>query len=347
MAIETRTSRLIPPREIKTAHYTVNLADYPSTDAALQHLKSFDYSDSAWAILQLPAGLSSFQSSGLAENVIIQGVTPLDLTMTSIQSTSGTFSSRTIVINVAESVSGVAVGDYLGLGPMTGGTLPLLIAGTAIVTAVDTVNKRLTFVLASAYSAATPSGAITGPIKVFKSYVTLPTIDVNIWITGVAVTSTPSIMLQGSLFSVDSFPPCAFYGGVDVQNSGFLFAKYCFFGNGGLNMAYGAACNVDDAMFGNSPNVDALLKAVDNCSVSAWNVVISGSAVGALATVNSSIDLKGARIAYNILGVKASHASLIGAFNCTFTGNTTDKSPATFETVGNVGSYVSNTDPSA
>lgn len=324
----------------KSTDYTVNSQDFASLSAALEHLQNFSYVDGAKPILQLTAGSHTFLSSRQLDGITLKGVT-LDLTMASVQSTSGTAGAWTVVINVTESVAGVAVGDYLGLGGLTGGVHPLLLSGAFPVTAVDTVNKRLTFVLNSKYTAAAPSGAITGTFTVFKTKLNLPIFNHTLYLDGVAAIS---LVAYGAY--VETISPCVFFNQAYIQFNSSLAAYFSYWGGAeGVYAGYNCFVTVENSYLGNGSNAEALIIAEKGSVVIATTCAIIGCAIGVLARYMAMVSTYSATIGYNTLGLKAEQMSLINTATAVFTTNTTDKSPATFDVAGNVGAIISNTTP--
>ncbi len=90
------------------------------------------------------------------------------VTLSSVQSSSGSSGSYSIVLNVS-SVANIAVDDYLLVSPaITGGTYPASLHGVWKITNVDGVNTRIT-VASTLVGTDVPSGAVTGSVTVLKS----------------------------------------------------------------------------------------------------------------------------------------------------------------------------------
>lgn len=87
-------------------------------------------------------------------------------TMTSVQSSSGSATAYSIIINL-DSVTDVAVNDYVIIHTASGGTNPQRILGCHKVTNVDTGNNRIT--ITSNNFVGVPSGAVAATVVVFKT----------------------------------------------------------------------------------------------------------------------------------------------------------------------------------
>jgi hypothetical protein len=94
----------------------------------------------------------------------------VDVTIDSVQSSSGSAGDYSVVLNV-ESVTGLLEGHVLLCYPglLTGGTNPSYLSGAHLITNVDAVNDRITINLRS--SLGVPSGAVSGDVVVFTTVV--------------------------------------------------------------------------------------------------------------------------------------------------------------------------------
>jgi hypothetical protein len=104
------------------------------------------------------------------ERINIVGENTYDISLTSIQSSSGPAGAWSVIINVS-SVANAAVNDYL-LIPynVSGGIRPETLAGCWIITNVDAVNTRLTVTSTNQHTSA-PSGAVAGTVTIVKTVI--------------------------------------------------------------------------------------------------------------------------------------------------------------------------------
>ena len=102
------------------------------------------------------------------DRINIVGENTYDISMTSVQSSSGSAGNWSIIVNVS-SVVNIAVDDFV-IFPynMAGGTRPITMCGVWKVTNVDGGNVRITVASSSSYTSA-PSGAVAGTVTVLKA----------------------------------------------------------------------------------------------------------------------------------------------------------------------------------
>lgn len=126
--------------------------------------------------------------------IFITGENYYDISMTSVQSSSGSTGAWSIVINVSD-VSNIVTGDYVLITRSANGTYPHLIEGCWEVTNVDSGNTRITITNTTNYSSA-PSGAVTADIRVIKTVLSF-TSD-GIYIDRNASINIGNVVLVGS-----------------------------------------------------------------------------------------------------------------------------------------------------
>jgi hypothetical protein len=108
------------------------------------------------------------------KNIFIQGENSHDISLTSVQSSSGSAGNWSVVLNVS-SVADVVVGDYVIVNnDLTGGSTRQTIMGCWEVTNVDSGNTRITIKSTSKYGSIA-SGAVTGTITVMKAILSFAT----------------------------------------------------------------------------------------------------------------------------------------------------------------------------
>jgi hypothetical protein len=142
-----------------------DFADVRAALVALQTLLPISTVDSSdkTVVLQLDAGVHNYSSviyplQPYSQYINITGVTPTQVSVTSIQSSSGSSGAWSIVLNVS-SAAGISTSDYAVIYGTSGGTNPTYIEGCWPITAVDAVNNRVTISTTHQASAA-PSGAV-------------------------------------------------------------------------------------------------------------------------------------------------------------------------------------------
>jgi len=106
-----------------------------------------------------------------ASRIVIRGDDVLGVTLTSVQSSSGSAGNRSIVLNLA-SVTGLSVGDIVQGYPenLSGGTNPEALIGAFKITDVDAVNDRIT-IHSTHWGSTAPSGAITGDLFIYTTVI--------------------------------------------------------------------------------------------------------------------------------------------------------------------------------
>jgi len=129
----------------------------------------------AFVIISLSNGLHTVASTitlnaNAPRQLLIQGTT-LNVSVTGIQSCTGSSGAWTVVVNCAD-VTGVEVGDIFGVGySVAGGSYPQALLGAHRVSAVDAGNNRLTLDVKTRTSNAV-SGAVTVTGQVYKARIT-------------------------------------------------------------------------------------------------------------------------------------------------------------------------------
>lgn len=151
---------------------------FASVNGALAWLKNKTINSDAIVTIQLADGhwtgqttISPTHSDG--DRIIIEGENYYDISLTSIQSSSGSAGAWSVVLNVS-SVANIITGDYVLITQSTGGTRPETIEGCWEVTNVDSGNTRITVSSSNKYASA-PTGAVSGSVRVIKSILTVAT----------------------------------------------------------------------------------------------------------------------------------------------------------------------------
>jgi hypothetical protein len=99
-------------------------------------------------------------------HLILSGSAVTSISLTSIQSSSGSAGNYSIVLNVS-SVSGLSTGQFCLIRGCSGGSNPDLMNGVYEITNVDAGNTRIT--VSSTAQKSISSGAVTGSIDVFNT----------------------------------------------------------------------------------------------------------------------------------------------------------------------------------
>lgn len=155
--------------------------------------------------------------------------------ITSVQSSSGSTGTWSIILNVA-SVDNIAIGDYISCLAPSGGTLTTYLAGLFKVTNVDAVNTRIT-VSSTHKAVAAPSGAVSGSIKIYKSIVHFTGTSGFLAWDGGAILYINNVVVEGD--------GTASTVGIDIQDLGRVstqgfgvanFATGIFVGNSNSNL---------------------------------------------------------------------------------------------------------------
>jgi len=109
------------------------------------------------------------------DRITITGTNTHDKTLSSIQSSSGSAGAWSYVLNV-NTVTNIAVNDYVLIRGPANGTRPEFIAGCHEVTNVDAVNTRITIAVKHKHTSVA-SGSVTGTVTCVKTRVTVTGVD--------------------------------------------------------------------------------------------------------------------------------------------------------------------------
>jgi hypothetical protein len=237
---------------------------FDSLETAFNFLKYIHVFDDV--TLKLASGTYSYSSALRARinglgGLTIQGSDPISISLSSIQSTSGSSKNYSMVLNVS-SVSNIAVGDWVAIYGASGGTHPESVEGFYEITAVDSTNTRIT-VSSKAYDTM-PSGAVTATIKVLKTIVkftgatdglTLDAMQAIVNLKNLAVISNNSSSESGIKFSCEGKVKFDLVGvsgwrgyGVRASQIGYAEGQY-FFASGnhtGVIFANGSTWEVNN-----------------------------------------------------------------------------------------------------
>jgi hypothetical protein len=162
------------PRQIpSSAAYTVGTGgDFATLSAAMTFLNAKVISPDVAVTLTLLDGAQTYASpitiqNSFGRSIFIVGQNTYTKSMSSVQSSSGSAGSRSVIINL-DSVANIALNDFVVISGAAGGTNPTYIDGCWKVTNVDAVNTRIT-VTSTHRAAAAPSGNVTATVTVLKA----------------------------------------------------------------------------------------------------------------------------------------------------------------------------------
>ncbi len=124
------------------------------------------------AVLSLDAGVHNYSAlinmpNDFSSHISIYGQPPVQVNVTSVQSSSGSSGAYSVVLNVS-SVAGISTANYALITSASGGTYPYLLEGCWPITNVDAVNSRITISLSVTYPSA-PSGAIAATLNALQT----------------------------------------------------------------------------------------------------------------------------------------------------------------------------------
>lgn len=258
------------------------------------------------------------------------------ITLSSIQSSSGSAGNYSVVLNVS-SVTGLLVDQVVGVLPdnISGGTNPQYLYGAHKITNVDVGNSRITV---NTKHQGVPSGAVTGDITVFKTVLNSIVIRGNPFasLTNIAVDALGNYGLNVSVAAeVSSIAIINGDPGVYAVANRILVLNNCYISDcltgisnlGHLEFNGGIIADCDVAIFQENGH-SFISTQIHNCGE------------GVQITNNSTCLIDSATI-NNTTGVAihASRAAYVKATNMTLSGNGTDYSPA-LNTQGNKFGYI-------
>lgn len=217
-----------------TVAYTVGSGgNFTSLSAALTTLQQSVLPIGNFVNLTLLDGVTTepgpdLVESSFAKQINVQGQHTYSFTMSSVQSSSGSAGAWSYILNL-NSVTNIAVGDYLTIYSTSGGTNPTYVQGVWPVTNVDAVNNRVTLTTTGRQAAAA-SGAVAGTVLDMKSILKFTGTDgIQIWngaaainltnfnIVGDGTAGTNGISLQdGDRVYVNSILSVANFGGSNI-----------------------------------------------------------------------------------------------------------------------------------
>lgn len=226
--------------------------NFTSVAAALAFLANAVIGSGVLVNIQVNDGTYSINSpmivqGAFSRNIQIYGQHTYAHNVTSIQNATGTAGAWSLALNL-DSVSNIAIGDYVGIQGASGGTNASYLNGIFPVTAVDTVNNRIT-IASTHQNAVPPSGAVTAASLNFKTIFSCTNCDCFEVFNGGTALNIDKVAIIGD--------GTAHYG-INVQDVGRCYIATgvgCYgFGGGGTGGAgffanYNSEINCDGTLY--------------------------------------------------------------------------------------------------
>ena len=248
------------------------------------------------------------------------------------------------------SVTGLAVGDYIAIVAATAGTKPGYLNGYHQITNVDVPNTQIT--ITCLHQSATPaSGAVTSTTLIYKTYLTgaisfakqqfgmLASLGLIGPGSGVGLT------VDGSYVSIRYLGIAHWYEGIYVTQGGIISANdHITLSSCSLGVAasYHGSMNIIVVLSGCSYGV---YTSFDGNVILGGGTWITGAYYGAMATCSGRVGNGSITIEAAVVGLKATESSVMfGGGYVTFLDCGTNCSPVV-NTQGNVYSYISTSSP--
>ena len=208
---------------------------------ALNYLGNFWINEAATVTIWLADGSYTLTSTINVQHpcgarITIQGTNSYNTILSSIASSSGSAGAWSYVLNMAI-VANIAVGDYMLIKSVSGGTNPLLLCGCHKVTAVG--SSTITVLSTSRYSSAA-SGVVTGTITNVKTVINVPSNVAGLTVSG--------------MYSLGLVDVLAFAGNATSNTSGIVATH-----GGSINL--GATVGVAGCYLGASAQYGGILSA--------------------------------------------------------------------------------------
>lgn len=148
---------------------------YATVNGALDYLKDKKINTDVSVTIELDDGIYSNHpivspKHPDGDRITISGKNVYSKSLTSVQSSSGSTGSWSVVLNLSD-VTNISVNDFILIPySVTGGTNPLLLSGCWRITNVDSGNSRITIYNTTKYSSIS-SGLVTGTVNILKSII--------------------------------------------------------------------------------------------------------------------------------------------------------------------------------
>jgi hypothetical protein len=311
----------------------VSLLYFTTIQTALNYLNGKSIDTGVTVTIQLADGVHSFASPITIDHpqgkqIIIAGTNTYTTTFSNTYSVTGSAGAYSVTF-VVNAVTNISVGDYIDTRGSSINTTT--IKGIWKVTAVDTVNKRITLFISTSRGAPT-TGATTGTITIYKSIISFTGCDGFIVKTAIDFSK---LIIAGDLTSTKK--------GIYVRNLGFI-TNTSTFGISAFN--YGiylesAGCALNNIMISGCISGASAYYGVYATNDSIGSITssyFSGNYNAIYIIHSSSLYCTSAIIIGGQTGVTVSKWSYANVYG--WTKNTaSDASPAA-ETLGNVQSYI-------
>jgi hypothetical protein len=290
------------------------------------------------------------------DRVNVVGKNTYNVSLTSVQSSSGSSGAWSIILNVSD-VSNAAVNDFLRVPyDIANGTRPETLCGCWKITNVDVINTRLTITSTHRHTSA-PSGAVAGTVTIIKTMIEYDGVD-GIEISENSVLglldklvvlgtgSATGISVLGGAYVQGGTTLCAynFANGMLAKSGGHFEGDYfhsCGNATRGFRCYFATGRAVGGVFSGNG-NAGV---GCDTADVILNNIIASGNVsygVNAEASCNLSPVTAACKATYNTgTGMYAAFNSFVNALSADVSNNGTNFSPAA-NTLGNVESYIRN-----
>jgi len=334
--------------------------DYTNVSDALDSLDGVEISSSATVTILLEDGTFNVASEKYithpnSDRIHIMGTNTHDLTMSSVASSSGSAGAWSVVCNVADSTN-AAIGDFVRFASPSGGTNTDDMAGCFEITAVPS-GTQITLTVPSK-TATAPSGAITGTINVLKTVLQATEHFFGIFRIehGRKLGQIGKMAIVGNGAGANAAVRLESNGShVTFENNtvGIANANTGLWTNSG-STAKGTGLCVSGCATGisvsNGTSVQCNTSRVSGCTTgfsvlegavfkSGAAIRVSGCTTGIYSQLGKFHCGTGAKVSNCTTGAYALYGGYISIASTTFSGNTTDASPA-INTVGNDESYI-------
>jgi hypothetical protein len=322
--------------------------------------KALDYLSNYWidagynVIIDLAAGTYSAavvvppHPCGVRIQIYGQGALS-SLTVNSVVSSSGGTGAWSYVLQM-NSVTGLAVGDYIAIVAATAGTKPGYLNGYHEITNVDVPNTQIT--ITCTHQSATPaSGAVTSTTLIYKTYLTgaisfaKQQFGMLASLGLIGPGSGTGLTVESSYVGIRYLGIAHWYSGIYVTQGGALGANdHITLSSCGLgvNASYYGSTNIIVILSGCSYGVYTAFGGNVTVGGTSW---ITGCYYGAMATCQGRVGNGTYTVEACVVGQKATESShIFGGSYVTFLDCGTDTSPA-LNTQGNAYSYISTASP--
>ena len=219
------------------------------------------------------------------DRLSLVGTNTHDKTLSSVQSSSGSAGAWSYILNV-NTVTDLAVDDYVLIRAPANGTRPTHLAGCHQITNVDAINSRITIAVKHKHASAA-SGAVTGTVTCVKTRITVTGTDGLVVVPTCSLSFVDKIIMAGDA-TAGKTGFLLTYGTAASSGGAIAFGN----GVGSVNFTYGVQC-VGGSVIGGIVCSGHLASGIQLFNggklYASLGVVCSGNgAFGVFATLNSS-----------------------------------------------------------